>query len=162
MTDENRPGESLLERYTGRRPAGAGGPGERGGEPGAADSPFGSASLSTAQEEGTAEDLGAFGWLRGIRDRAVMLELRKSDGTILAIGYGWLERAEFHPSDGIVLHVLGRTIKIRGRNLNRDTRPGIRLYEGIVRHRVPWLRQADAREDSAAGDSAAVIEDIQL
>ena len=30
-----------------------------------------------AAEADAADDLGAFGWLRGIRDRAVMLELRK-------------------------------------------------------------------------------------
>ena len=39
---------------------------------------------SAATDEGeTADDLGAFGWLRG-RDRAIMLELRKKNGNIVA------------------------------------------------------------------------------
>lgn len=85
------------------------------------------------------EDLGCFGWLRGVRERAVMLELRKRDGNILAIGYNWLERVEFDPSVGIMLHATGREIRIIGRKLNSEIRPHVRLFDGIVRHRVPWV-----------------------
>ncbi len=56
------------------------------------------------------DDLGAFGWLRGVRDRAVMLELRRKDGNILAVGYAWLDKAEFNPSQGITLSLGGQTI----------------------------------------------------
>ena len=37
------------------------------------------------------EDFGAFGWLRGIRDRAIMLEIRHRDGRVPAFGYAWLD-----------------------------------------------------------------------
>jgi hypothetical protein len=47
-----------------------------------------------------AADLGAFGFLRGVRDRAVMLELRWKDGSVVAFAYAWLERAGFDPSEG--------------------------------------------------------------
>ena len=50
----------------------------------------------TSEEEPS--DLGAFGWLRGVHERAAMLELRRKDGSIVAFAYHWLERAEFDPS----------------------------------------------------------------
>lgn len=114
-----------------------------------------------ATELESADDLGAFGYLRGIRDAARMLELRRKDGNILAVGYGWLERLEFNPSEGLTLYVVGRTIRIKGRNLNVDVRPGVRLFESIVRHRVPWLREADEPESLEAGEKATVIERIE-
>jgi hypothetical protein len=58
-----------------------------------------------------ADDFGAFGWLRGVRDRALMLELRHRDGKVSAFGYAWLERAEFDPSDGITLYFAGRVVR---------------------------------------------------
>jgi hypothetical protein len=36
------------------------------------------------------DDLGAFGWLRGVRDRALMLELRRKDDSVMAFAYAWL------------------------------------------------------------------------
>jgi hypothetical protein len=36
------------------------------------------------------EDLVAFGWLRGSRERATMLEIRRRDGSIVALGYSSL------------------------------------------------------------------------
>lgn len=43
------------------------------------------------QSEEELDDLGTFGWLRGTRDRAIMLELRKKDGNVLAVAYAWLD-----------------------------------------------------------------------
>ncbi len=40
-----------------------------------------------AELDASADDLGSFGWLRGIRDRAIMLELRQKNGNVVAIGY---------------------------------------------------------------------------
>lgn len=108
-----------------------------------------------------ADDLGAFGILRGIRDRAIMLELRKKDGGITAIGYGYLERAEYDPSEGITLHVLGQKIRLKGRNLNAEARPAVRLFEGITRHKVAWVREADHRESMTADDGDTVIDAIE-
>lgn len=88
------------------------------------------------------EDLGCFGWFRGVRERSVMLELRKKTGNCLAIGYSWIERIEFDPSQGILL-VAGTTrIRIQGRSLNVEVRSNVRLFEGLTRHRVPWIQEA--------------------
>jgi len=142
--------DSILKRYTGRtveslaenrRTADSGS-----GPPEDTDSP---------------DDLGAFGILRGIRDRAIMLELRKKDGSITAIGYGYLERADYDPSEGITLHVLGRKIRLKGRNLNAEARPAFRLFEGITRHKVAWVREADHRESMTADDGETVIDAIE-
>lgn len=107
-----------------------------------------------------AEDLGAFGFLRGIRDRAVMLQLCKRNGNILAVGYGYIERAEFDPTEGITLLASGRKIQIKGRNLNAEARPGIRLFEGLTRHKVSWVREIDlhkqTRDDTGDGRYVSV------
>lgn len=107
------------------------------------------------------DDLGAFGWLRGVRERAVMLELRRRDGDVLAVGYGWLERAEYDPSRGITLHVAGQPIRIRGSSLNAPVRPQVRLFEGIVRHCVPWIREAGMGERMRASEGACTVEAIE-
>jgi len=113
------------------------------------------------EEVEATDDLGCFGWLRGIRDRAVMLELRKKTGNIVAIGYGWIERVEFDPSEGIALCALGQKVRIRGRNLNAEARPMVRLFEGITRHRVPWVQEAAGQELLESGRAAIVIESIE-
>src|SRR6185369_3788789 len=90
-------------------------------------------------EENTAEDLGSFGFLRGSREYSKMLQLQKKDGSIFAISYGYIDKAEFDPTDGIVLHFAGETVRIKGRNLNVEVHQRVRLFEAICRHRVPWL-----------------------
>lgn len=112
-------------------------------------------ALAREAEDELQEDLGSFGWLRGVRERATMLELRKKNGNILAIAYSWVDRVEFNPSDGITLHLAGQKIQIKGRGLNAEVRPLIRLFEGLTRHRVPWIQEADepALVDSAARET---------
>lgn len=106
------------------------------------------------------DDLGVFGWLRGVRDRAVMLELRKKDGNILAVGYAWLDRLEFNPSQGIVLSLGGHKITIRGRDLNAEIRPNVRLFQGLCRHRVPWIQEADSAQFMESRGHGPLIEEI--
>jgi hypothetical protein len=69
-------------------------------------------------EEG-AEDFGGWGLLRGLRDRAEMLELRKKTGNVRAVGYSWIGRVDYDPSAGIILWVGEEKIYIKGRHLNR-------------------------------------------
>ncbi len=111
-------------------------------------------------ESDVADDLGAFGWLRGIRDRATSLELRRRDGHILAVGYGYMDKAEFDPSEGITLSVAGQKIRIKGRNLNAEVRPMVRLFEGIARNRVPWVQEASGADSMAADAKATIIDSI--
>ncbi|HVX12055.1 MAG TPA: hypothetical protein VHC22_12815 [Pirellulales bacterium] len=113
-------------------------------------------------EEETPADFGAFGWLRGQHERAEMLELRRKDGNIVAFAYAWLERIDFDPSVGITLKFGISTVKITGRHLNAEARPNIRLFAGIVRHRVPWIQEADRPVAMAAAKGATVIEAMEV
>lgn len=99
-----------------------------------------------------ADDHGCFGYLRGQRERAVMLELRRRTGEVMAIAYGYVERIGFNPSEGITLYLGGQKIVIRGTNLNAEVRPNVRLFEGLTRHRVGWVREGrDALGQTPAG-----------
>ena len=113
-------------------------------------------------ESGITENLNAFGWLRGIRDRAVMFEMRQRNGNIIALGYHWLERAEFDPSEGITIFFGGQKIVIKGRNLNAEVRPQVRLFDGILRHRVPWIQEADRSAHLQSNEQDTVITSIDL
>ena len=106
------------------------------------------------------EDLGSFGWLRGMRERATMLELRHKDGNITAIGYAWIENIEFDPSNGITIHALGQQVKIKGHNLNAELRPAVRLFQGLTKHRVPWIQEAD-NPTKIESTGSTVIERIE-
>jgi hypothetical protein len=107
------------------------------------------------------ENFVAFGFLRGSRDRSEMLELRKKTGNIRAVGYGWIEKVDFDPSGGILLHVGAETIKIKGRNLNAIARQQVSLLGGIIRHRVPWICESDQSATLQADKNAVVVEAIE-
>jgi hypothetical protein len=119
------------------------------------------ASAGIETESDLADDLGAFGWLRGVRERALMLELRMRDGRIVAQGYAWLERVEFDPADGITLTFTGRTIRIVGKRLNAEVRPLVRLFDGLLRHRVPWVTEAGRSSALGAEAQEVVVERIE-
>lgn len=108
-----------------------------------------------------ADDLGAYGYLRGIRDRCAMLELKKASGNCLAVGYNFIDRIELNLSLGITLSVSGRMIRIKGRNLNGAEGTSLRLFESLTRHKVPWIREVEQGEDIEAKQGACVIEAIE-
>ena len=132
---------SVLNKYTARRPD--------------------ESTDGETEDGGQFDDLGAFGILRGTRDRALMLELRKKNGNIQAFGYAWLERIDFDPSEGITLHVTGRTIHIKGRNLNTEIRPNVRLFQCLTRHRVSWIQEADQPTTMESGGKGILVDSIE-
>jgi hypothetical protein len=58
------------------------------------------------------------------------------------------------------LHVHGDKIRIKGRNLNAETRPEVRLFQGIARHRVAWVQEADRPGTMNGRETTTIIEDI--
>ena len=138
----------ILERYTTAV-------GRLGGTP-RADPPTLPVPAQPEPDADAADDHGCFGVLRGQRERAVMLELRRRTGDVLAVGYGWVERIAYDPSDGITLHLGGQSIRIRGSNLNAEVRPNVRLFEALTRHRVSWVREARVELTSLGRDSCDV------
>ncbi|MBX7106851.1 MAG: hypothetical protein K1X57_22435 [Gemmataceae bacterium] len=103
-------------------------------------------------------DLGCFGWLRGVRDRAIMLEFRHKDGRVTSFGYAWLKKVTFDPSEGITLDFSGETVKITGLNLDAELRPRVRLVSGLVRQRVTWVQEADGQQLMNASPNDVVVE----
>lgn len=134
--------DKLLQRYAGRLPLT-----DTNGDP--------------SPGEPEAEDLGCFGYLRGIRDRALSLEFRKANGNIVAIPYHSIERFEFDPSEGILICAHGEKIRIKGHNLNAEVRPLVCLFEGITRYKISWIREMEHHEGLTAGDNDTVISTIE-
>lgn len=110
------------------------------------------------------EDVSApsFGFLRGIRDRATMFEIRHRDGRITAFTYSWLDHAEFDPSEGITLHFGKSQVKLEGRNLNFEIRPHVTLFGSILRAKVPWICEATESASLIAGRGDVVIERVLI
>jgi hypothetical protein len=109
--------------------------------------------------EGT-EHLGAYGLLRGSRDRSEMLELRKKTGNIRAISYAWLEKVDFDPSTGLTLYAGQEKIRIKGRNLDAIASHHISLLGGVLRKRVPWISESNQSALLQADKDAVVVESI--
>ena len=117
---------------------------------------------NTVDEAGAPDDLGAFGLLRGVQDRSLMLELRLANGNSMAFSYSYLMQATCDPSQGIELQFSGKKVSIRGSHLNTEIRPNIRLYEAILRHRVPWVQEADRATSLRAPQGTVVIDAIEI
>lgn len=95
------------------------------------------------------QSLFAYGWLRGTRDQAAMLDLRFKNGKHHAIGYPWLFQGEFDPSVGITLNFTAFGVTIEGRNLGE-------MYHLLLRHRVVWIQETDPMRDVEAEEATVV------
>jgi hypothetical protein len=113
-------------------------------------------------QNGLPEDLGAFAFMRGVHDRALMLELRFKDGKRRALAYAWLHEVEFDPSNGITLHFGTKKVRIIGQNLNAEARPNVRLFDALARHRVPWIQEASGAASWTADRAATTIDEIKV
>lgn len=117
---------------------------------------------SASEDPDALDDLGAFSILRGVRERALMLELRMKDGSVTALSYAYLSKAVFDPSEGITLQFGGSTVRIAGTNLATEVRPNVQLFQSLLRHRVPWVCEADRASSLRASAGAIVIDEIRI
>jgi hypothetical protein len=109
----------------------------------------------------------AFGFLRGVRDRALNIEFRRErEGDSFSFPYSWLGPTRCHPSFGLVLLFSGSEqylVTIKGRNLNTLGETGLSLYErGILRHRVTFVREMAAEESKGQPEAECVVEQIEV
>jgi hypothetical protein len=132
--------DSVLKRYTNPR------------------APFVPRGEVLDEGDDSTDDLGCYGWLRGLRERSPMLEFRRKDGRSVAYDYALLRKVEFDPSEGITLHFDGEVVRIEGRNLDDEPTPGIQLLRGIHIHRVPWVRELGESDILEVGEDRLVIE----
>ena len=107
------------------------------------------ASGEAGNEETDEESCSAFGFLRGVRDRALALELRFADGNSEWLSYSCLVSWRFNPSVGLLVKFTGDVVTlvlIRGSNLDALVNGTVDLPHGIQRHRVMWIREMDKAE----------------
>lgn len=126
----------------------------------------------TPPKKGSDDDTGisscaAFGYLRGIRERADSIEIRSRDGNSTWFPYGWLGNWKFNPSEGLLLKFSGDLVYlvlIKGSNLDRPlTDSMINLTSaGLQRHRVLWVREMSEAEIQEVGESGPTIDSIQV
>ena len=119
-------------------------------------------------EDDTGEaSCAAFGYLRGIRDRADAIEFRLRSGNSVWFPYGWLGTWWFDPSEGLLLKFSGDLVYlvlIRGSNLDKPlTESTIDLtHAGLQRHRVLWVREMTEEEIRKVGETGPTIDSIQV
>lgn len=109
----------------------------------------------------------AFGYLRGLRERADAVEFRLRTGTSVWFPYGWLGTWKYDPSEGLLLKFSGDLVYlvlIRGSNLDRPLADStINLTSaGLQRHRVLWVKEMSEEEVRQAGEAVPTIDSIQV
>ncbi len=119
------------------------------------------------EEPGTDEECcAAFGFRRGIHERAITLELRLANGNIRAFPYSWLGPISFNPSLGLLLQFVGdyvHWVLLEGTNLNATVNGAVSLFDrGIVRHRIVWVREMTRSEAGKAKSGEVVIDRIRI
>ena len=118
---------------------------------------------AASDDEGDAfDDCGAFGFLRGPKDRSLMIEFRFLDGTSEALSYATLERVSYDPADGLTLRFLGVRVRVSGRNLAVAQSTGVSVLEAIHRHRIPWVREVEELRGRFYPADAAVVTRIEI
>jgi hypothetical protein len=118
-------------------------------------------------DESEEESVPAFGFLRGVRDRALMVEFRLRNGNSEFFAYGWLESVRYNPSVGVLLKFTGDVVTlvlIRGSNLDAvvEGRAVNLTDRGLQRHRVLWVREMDEGEIRRVGDGGPTIDRIVI
>jgi hypothetical protein len=108
----------------------------------------------------------AFGYLRGIRDRALTLEFRLANGNSISYPYQWLCPVQYDRSAGLLLKFTGDLIYlvlIEGSNLNVLVNNSVNLYDrGINRHRISWVREMTRQQVQQAREGEIIIDRIRM
>jgi hypothetical protein len=122
-------------------------------------------STDTTPTETEEEACAAFGYLRGIRDRALMIELRYRDGNSDFYPYSWLGPWRYNPSAGLLLKFTGDVttlVLIQGSNLDALVNGSMNLIDrGIARQRILWIREMDEDALRVAAKEQPTIDHIE-
>src|SRR5262249_43931939 len=123
--------------------------------------------LKEAEGEGKEASCKAFGYLRGIEDKAEALELRFRGGDSMWFPYGWLRTWQYSRSAGLLLKFSGDVVYlvlIPCANLDLPLTDGsINLSRaGLQRHRVLWLREMTPDEIRQVGETGPTIHSIEV
>jgi hypothetical protein len=118
----------------------------------------------TDGEEGSCK---AFGYLRGIQDRALAVRFCFRNGNSVCLPYAWLGPWEHNPSVGLLVKFTGDAVVlvlIRGSNLDAQVDGGtVNLTDrGLQRHRIVWVREMDEDELRRAGEGEPTMDRIEV
>ncbi|HQU43984.1 MAG TPA: hypothetical protein PK867_14290 [Pirellulales bacterium] len=121
-----------------------------------------------APMDDTDEDsCSAFGYLRGIREKADCLEVRFKSGNSTWLPYNWFGSWKFDPSHGLLLKFSGDVVYlvlVTGSNLDRpllDTTTNL-TTSGLQRRRIVWIREMTEEEIRQVGESGPTIDSIHI
>jgi hypothetical protein len=118
-------------------------------------------------DDGEEETCPAFGFLRGVRDRAVTVEFRLKNGDSEWHSYNCLTSFRFNPSVGILLRFTADVVTlvlIRGSNLDLllDERLINLTDRGLQRHRITFVREMAEEELKKVGRKQPTIDRIDI
>ncbi len=123
-------------------------------------------TTEAAPSETDEEACAAYGYMRGIRDRALAIEFRYRDGNSDFYPYSWLGPWQYNPSVGLLLKFTGDVVTlvlIRGSNLDALVNQSINLTDrGFARHRISWLKEMDEDGLRQAGKGQPTIDRIEV
>jgi hypothetical protein len=109
----------------------------------------------------------AFGYLRGLDARALMVEFRFLDRNSESYPYSNLASCRHNPSVGLLLKFTSDVttlVLIRGSNLDALVEDkAINLTDrGFQRHRILWVRELDEDEKCSVGNSGPTVDKIEV
>lgn len=109
------------------------------------------------QDEGEPDDEAGkcYSLARGVRQFIPMLELRFADGNARAFEYSMLEEVAFDPSKGVSLYFGRVAVVVNGRHLAK-------LFGGLVRHSVRWIREAERNQLFEVSETEPVATAIKV
>ncbi len=120
-----------------------------------------------SNDDGGEGACAAFGYLRGIRERAAAMEIRFLNGNRTWFPYTWLGNWQFNPSEGLLLKFTGDIVYlvlIRGSNLDQplaDSNTNL-TSSGLQRHRIIWMREMNENEIKQVGETGPTIDSIEV
>jgi hypothetical protein len=119
------------------------------------------------QKDKDEESVTAFGYLRGLRERAEAVRFVFRDGNSLCLPYSWLGPWQHIPAAGLLAKFTGDVVMlvlIRGSNLDTLVNgAAINLTDrGLQRHRIVWVREMDEDELGKAGDDEPTVDRIEV
>jgi hypothetical protein len=119
------------------------------------------------KDDAEEESCPAFGYLRGLRERALAVEFRFRTGNSEWYSYSLLASWRHNPSVGLLLKFTGDLVTlvlIRGSNLDALVNQGlVNLTDrGFQRHRVLWVREMEEEELRRAGRGEPTIDGIEI
>lgn len=120
-----------------------------------------------AAPEGEEASCRAFGYLRGLQDRALAVRFCFRNGNSVCLPYAWLGPWEHDPSAGLLLKFTGDVlllVVIHGSNL--DALVGgaaVNLTDrGLQRQRIVWVKEMDEDELRRAGEGEPTVDRIDV